>query len=61
MEDMGILVKKFSKFMKRSKGTRVGTIRRFIRKSGTLGHVKVGYPTLKKNPFKEKLEKKKSR
>ncbi|KAF1888167.1 hypothetical protein Lal_00008080, partial [Lupinus albus] len=71
MEDMNLLVKKFSKSLTRNKGTK-----QFIKSNeastfkqnftcfecGKLRHVKVGCPSLvNKNPFKGKAEKKTDR
>ncbi|KAF1881890.1 hypothetical protein Lal_00038532 [Lupinus albus] len=52
MEDMNLLVKKFKKFL--TKKRRQGWPKKH-------GHVKVDYPTLNKNPFKEKAKKKTTR
>ncbi|KAF1874219.1 hypothetical protein Lal_00030252 [Lupinus albus] len=70
MEDMNLLVRKFSKFLQRNKGAKTGQMKRFTKNNeastsnqnftcfecGKLGHMKMECPNLKKNPFKGKKE-----
>ncbi|KAF1879807.1 hypothetical protein Lal_00039679 [Lupinus albus] len=75
MEDMSLLVKKFSKFLKRNNGAKTGQMRKFTKNNdastsnqnftcfecGKPGHMKMDCPNLKKNSFIEKNEKKTGR
>ncbi|KAF1891552.1 hypothetical protein Lal_00015149 [Lupinus albus] len=75
MEDMSLLVKKFSKFIKRNKGARTGQMRKFTKNNdastsnqnftcfecGKLDHMKMDSPNIKRNFFKGKNEMKTGR
>ncbi|KAF1883548.1 hypothetical protein Lal_00037552 [Lupinus albus] len=70
MEDVSLLVRKFSKFLKRNKGAKIGQTKRFTKNNeastsnqnftcfecGKPGDMKIECPNPKKNPFKGKKE-----